>query len=263
MEPLFERFARKRAAKEGVSQKLDVGVERYNSSAEYLGGKEKLSFRHTFSTGETFAVVEDEDGIASIAIRKDGEDILSLGNFLPKGVKFVTPSYFKKFKTFVPDSLIGGWFFNPPLKVVSMWQINSPREILSLLHEIGHSYEGTEFCTSHIEERKKNTANADNYDEAYIYNQSLKERTAWSEGIKLARNIQKKYNVNLLEGFKDIEDVRRYIYGSLTRYRYGNEYEQSSFVGKVLGLLFGTEPKLRNDMLEGLFDKSKFKRKSA
>lgn len=188
-------------------------------SKDYLDGKLPISFEYNFVTGEKFKATENNSGDPLLVLEKDGKMIFSFNDYIaPLGYSFVTPRSKLSRDIFVKISIdVGEWQCHPPFKLISIGEMKDPKSIFFLLHELGHAIHNSKlglgevavvFPQKHPKERKK----------AII--SSIQERQAFSEALTLAREIKRKYNIDLLEVFNDLAQLRKYIYASLIIARY-------------------------------------------
>lgn len=143
MRNIFE-YTKSRAQEENNEGVLKLSAERRSKEAiNYSKCKEKLNFTHQFKSGETFEASEDKDGIAKFLIKKDGKEIVDFNKFLPKDVKFVTPSYINKQPPSKEISEMkkqaGQVAFLQEENAVSVGHFSDLKSILFLTHEIGHA----------------------------------------------------------------------------------------------------------------------------
>jgi hypothetical protein len=247
--------------------------------SEYVDGKLKLNFEYIFSTGEILSATEDNSGIAHIVIKKDGEEIFDFRKLVPG--KFVTPSYYiKKGIPMKGKSVIeGGWGNLAGLFEIQIGDMQDPKSIALLLHEIGHIIEwrGKEgkYKYKDLTELWK-IYNGPFTKKYHDVRQKLaqaisdEERTAWVEGLKIARKIKQENGINLLEGFENLRDLQYIIYVGLLSHRLGVEEDMiASDEGLMRDIWIKTKKKLglgdknygaeQGEFLKDIFDKNKFK----
>lgn len=253
---LFENYEGKRAKTERLGIKVG-SREEGRPPVEYKEGEERLNFKWAFSGGEIFEAAENGEGVVSAKISKDGETIFDLTDLLPKSAKMASPTYFlarPEVVTGVPDRKIGKWFYSRGDKTVSVGWMKDYKDILMLLHEIGHARIAPDVAS--MEEKSKKLGKNE------FEFQSWDERTAWAEALNMAREIMLSARVDVLQDFSGLNEIKKEIYGRLTEYRYSAEYKSSSFAGKIIGALFGTfGDKDKEKFLKDLYDKGKFVKK--
>ena len=259
MAEYFGEQIRRRADEEG----LDIsGFKRRD--LEYVEGREKLNYRCQLSSGEFFEATED-NGEAKFVILRNGQEIFNFKDLVPKEFKFVTPQYWLNLNEFDKDApsafredpagyrreMQGEWQCGA--NFISVGEVTSLRDILSLLHEIGHYYE--DFST--LGDSKKES---DKKEAAKLSSKS--ERGAWAYALNSARKINKDLKVDLFEGFPDKEKLKEYIYTCLSTHRYMAELESSGVLRVALDIL-GIKPINHKNMkwLDDLFDKRKLIKK--
>lgn len=259
MPEIFGDYSERRAEEEG----LDASEPK--EDLDYIEGRKKLDFRHQFSSGETFEATEDDDG-AKFIILKDGKGVFDFRDLVSSSRRFVTPQYLRRLseasgseeKTpydfkINPEGYIkkvqGKWVINE--NFISIGEINSPKNIFALLHEIGHAR------TLQKYEPKMREVESENDIKKILTVASGAERAAWAEAIKIARKIKTNTGVDLFEAFSDSDDLKKYIYTNLSKQRYGAEVALTN-VPKILLDIFRINPKSKkSEFLDGLFDKRK------
>lgn len=295
-ENIAKSYIEKRAEEEGTEiHKIPKG------ESEYREGKRKLNFEYNFSFGETFKATEDKEGVATIVIKQGEGIVFDFKELLPEGVEFATPTSLRKLpinaENFVSRESRGKWRFISGTKLLSVGFFEGPKSIFTLLHEIGHArFLGRE---KEREQKIKYTkipvrppgktieeAAADGTLEELMWDlekrsrerrkfndlsflkrqqmelESIEERNAWTEALKIARNVKRKYNIDLLEGFESFEELKRHIYSCLVTFRYKNEQEFNKFYNRFWRLLFGGKPEKEELIfLEKLFDKVKYRKR--
>ncbi len=295
-ENVIKPYSERRAEEEGIEiPKIPEG------EADYREGKQKLNFEYKFSSGEIFDAIENKDGTASIVIKQGEETIFDFKKLLPPEIEFATPTSLRKLpinaKNFISRGAMGKWKFIPGTKFVSIGFFDGPRSIFALLHEIGHARlfgrneelkqkikytnipsrplgktleealaDGTvvelmrDLDERFAEHQKNNEPSFQKRREIEL--ESIEERSAWTEALKIAKGIRIKYNIDLLEGFKSFEELKRYTYSRLVTFRYKNEREFNKFYKRFWRIFLGEKPKQEElNFLEKLFDKVKYKKK--
>lgn len=244
-------------------------------SKEYVEGEEELNFHYTFSTGEVLSATEDDQGIARIIIRKGEEVVLDFQDLLPtEFYKFTTPRQ----HSWAPRADKGEW--SNESFTVHVGHMKDPKSIALLLHEIGHI---VDFQEREGKYKNKNTRelwreytgvttkNLQNIRNELAEEISTEERNAWANALKIARKIKQEKKVDLLEGFKDLDELRDGIYAGLLNYRMGIAEDMTiSDEGLIKGMAMKIWQKLgfskgeygadQTKFTEGLFDKNRLKR---
>lgn len=208
------------------------------SSPEYVDGRKKLSLTHEYSSGAILKCSENPEGYAKIILTSP-KKIIDFEEY-SRDYKFVTPTFWllnKYTKGF------GEFEVSHNQQVVSLGEFKSARDLLSLLHEIGHLNDFSftiEGGPDVIAGAKRN---------------SPVERKAWAHALNLCRKIEQDTGTDVLEPFKDLDEIKRYIYASLLTHRLSAE-----------GVWEMTHPEeiLGQDIINGLrryFDKGKFNKK--
>ncbi len=229
---------------------------------EYVSGSIKLDFKGVLPTGEFMEAVEDDAGIASIVLKKEGETILDFAKFLPYGVKFVTPTYIERYFG-SKAKYLGQWTYYPDHHLLSIGDIRNVYEIFALLHEIGHTHQTRKWQTDIL----KKLPLSENDEKIKVRFLSSEERDAWSRAIRIARQIKESAGVNLFETFNTKEEFQEFLYSTLLSHKLGGNDTLSSGVVKSLWekilYMIGLESKREkqnNIFLSGLFDKGRLSR---
>ena len=84
---------------------------------EYARGEEKLKYSGVFSTGEVLEASEDQEGIASITIKKGDSVVVDFSDFLPPHYKFAAPSHLKE-RVYVEEEMRGNWGHDSENKLI-------------------------------------------------------------------------------------------------------------------------------------------------
>ncbi len=222
--------------------------EEFDRIAAFVDGKIPFEYNYEFPGGEKLEAVTGQDGQGHITIFKEGKNIFDFASLLPRDYKFVTPEYFKKHpkKETMMDYFCCTWATRHEGKVVFLGEMQSPQDVLMLLHEIGHARadrpeedrirEELEH-ELHKEIMKNKTEKPDikvrdriksayevliNEDMAKIL--SVAERRAWAEAIKMMKNIQKDTGADFRAIFPDFASVKKYVNWALGSYRRGYEW---------------------------------------
>jgi hypothetical protein len=261
---MVNEYVERRFKEEGLNP-----AEFLKDNKAFVEGKEKLNVDYKFSTGQTFKATES-GGQAKFKILKDGKEIFDLADLAPKDLKFYTPTHWLGAGRFIGDASSGfGQIPEDDLrKIRGKWQrgetyisvgsINSMRNVLDLLHELGHKGADRDIGLA-----------ADRGDwEKVAELASKSERDAWANALKMAREVKNKTGVDLLEGFSGDDDIKRYIYTALSSYRFKAESNLSGIPteflrNQILGK-YGIDPASKNsEWLDKLFDKRKLVRGKA
>ncbi len=227
-------------------------------------------FSYTFKTGEVIKSKKWNNGLIDIVVESKNGNGFNLNDFLPKGYKIVTKRYVEKLWQNKPGYLnsleeVGDFACIHEEKLILINKITNPKQILGILHEIGHAMDDSEkfeiqnvfhnvIMQSEIREKLPKLSNK-------ISSES--ERNANANALKLYRTIKQKFNIDLLEAFDSFSEIQEFIYTFLAHYRYNAELEfQDSKEAKgwsnsKLNELLG---KKDYSFLEKLYDKNKLSR---
>lgn len=272
-EQFGRKYTRERANQEGL--RADEFFPEKDEFRDYVEGKRKLNFVHKLLSSGTFIAQENEHGIATFILKKNNETIFDFKSLVP-GIVFLTPTYWLK-ASLTSKEIPSAWRENPfDLKrlieayqgrwrylepnIVSVGRMDSPKEILNLLHEMGHAND------------KELSSRLDNIDDASkkgdqrtaVATLSALERTAWAEALKMVRKIKRLSGINLLEAFGRENETLDYIKTALATHRLRSELTlsrksfESSKEAIDAGLLEGDIISQEDqNFLHGLFDKKK------
>ena len=249
------------------------------SRREYVEGLQKLNYQYIFSNGDILNASEDENGIASVVIKRDDKVIVNFQDIVPN-YKFITPTYLikqdapKRFQEIVG----GNWNSFTSKFMINVGDMRDPRSIMLLMHEIGHCidysngkhnpnqtedararYNGL-FKTKYQAQRQKIAKEISNM-----------ERDAWVNALKIARDLKTEKNVNLFEGFANLNELQKLLYAGFMSYRMevGEEMIASDegLVGQIWEKIkqkFVSKNSHEEQWkyMEELFDKGKLRRKT-
>lgn len=233
------------------------------SRKEWTEGKKKLDFSCKLPGGEILVVREDKDGVAEIIINKDGKKLVDFSEFMPKGYKMITPTFYLKVD-YLKNPLktarqLGGWAVIRWSDMITIGDMKSPKSLFPLLHEIGHSWQ-PEVGAPNIK--------------AEMVSRSSDERNAWARAINIARDIKRKYGINLFDVFENFDEFKKLMYGCLISHRFGAEKELIGSrdnanrlkieLDELMHFLFGAGLSAEEkELIRPLFDKGKFSKKSS
>lgn len=182
-----------------------------------------------------------------IVLQCEGKDVLNFNEFLPENYKFAFPGIDIRGQK-IDKELSGDTFYNDPvgklLIVPRKWK-RGPKDILGLLHEIGHSLdkelpkilEKTSQWSKWIEiidDIEKIESKTGEIPEAWIklaqqeylkYLESLelcsrRERFAWAKALAIVRKLKNERGIDLLKPFrgktaeKTRKNLEEYIHGA-------------------------------------------------
>jgi len=185
-----------------------------------------------------------------IVLQCEGKDVLNFNEFLPKDYKFAFPGIDIQ-KQKIDKELSGDTFYNDPaeklLIIPRKWN-EGPKDILGLLHEIGHSLdkklpqkikqvrhwddiinemEKIESETGEIPEMGIKWAEEEFAKQLKLY--SRMERFAWAKALTIVRKLKKK-GIKLLKPFQGEtadetkRNLEKYIHG-ITSLGYAEKWD--------------------------------------
>ncbi len=226
---------------------LEISKAMVEPRPDYKIGNLKLHFESILKGGDEIRATENENGMAKIVIERNGQTILDFKDFLAAGYKMVTPSYLVSHpEEEIPEQLIGTFAVSPQYHLVLIGDIRDEKDLLPLLHEIGHIGQG---ARSLLKPRAERGEGGVQQAKDYAMKLSWRERDAWTKAIVLARRVKKENGVDLLEPFDNFDELKRYMYAALLSHRYSNEYFAKEGEG------FSEEDM---KVFEELYDKGKF-----
>ncbi len=211
---------------------------------EYREGQSPLEYHYEFPGGEKLEASQDEKGLGHIVIKRGNEIIWDADSILPKGFKFVTPTYFKKMPPEqvenIDESLIGNWAAELDRKYIMMGEFKKPQDFLGFLHEIGHARHDTPEGVAEFYKLKDELMNLESSltpapeytsKKTSILKEMTKtgskiERRAWADTLQMMRQVQNDTKADLRSLFPSFKDCKQYINGCLATYR--REYEELS-----------------------------------
>lgn len=278
----LRHYVAKRAEEEGKNKDIQDFVAMSDPRKEYVEGKTRLDFEHTFSSGEKLVAKEDEEGYASIVLEKNGKifyDFTQQADFM--GCILVTPRFALNHKI-LGGKEVGRWhagiIHSPESprrleKFLVLGDMRTPENIASLLHEFGHVGQFFDMEKNmqspewDIEDQPKQTATEEQTpiteEQQYAIHSSYLERNANARMLQTVRHIRQIYGVNLFEIFDDFQTAKKFIDTQLSHHRYATEFI-TSLGGKRNKLWQAIKVFKRNEddkqtaeFLKDLFDKPK------
>ena len=136
-----------------------------------------------------------------IKITRDGKTVLSLLDLCPPGTQFVPVA---------PGEISKGFSANSEDKRISMPMEdtdtkNFSQHIFSLLHEVGHLYQGPPSDEYRQAKTKKLLLNVPRSEE-YWQETSYKERNAWARALEYVRQLRKR-DIDLVASFGSTKEI--------------------------------------------------------
>lgn len=192
----------------------------------------KFEYSYEFPGGEKFEVAEREDGMMKIILKKDNQDIFDFSTLLPEDWKFVSEDYVRRLSEKTKKEIPWiGWLADHDRKLIQIEDFESPKDFLTLLHEIGHAQK------NQPEDLKKYNAMLERLFPADInFPKPLKkehariadkvEREAWDYGLALLKKLEKQFDLDLKKIFPTQDRVKSFINENLLKYR--KIYEKTS-----------------------------------
>jgi len=205
-------------------------LELTTSQDEYRRGEAPLHFKHELSNGATLKFEQDDAGIANVQILRGSDVVFDACNELPADWKLVTPTYLLNNRgeaesdDFTPyDALWRTSFLH---KNIRIGDIDDPKELLIMLHEIGHAIDPAryEMAQSQLAQiyHWNEASNPDEKGKAHIqfaYTIAADERRAWAYAILRLRKIISAAEIDMKEFFPTFENMRDYIHTFLDSYK--------------------------------------------
>lgn len=216
---------------------------------EYINGILPLHFEYVFDTGEIMSA-EEENGLAKIVLKKNNKIIFDFSELLAKNTEFITPSFFKRrndladkegtsyddlswegYEAELAEIEPASWEASPCGKYISIGDWRDPKELLTLLHEIGHTHQNPKEREEIREALKDiNRASGGGFDKNFIKSfiekerdlmkeESERERNAWAYALRQFRRVQNKTGVDLKSLFPAVNDLESFIEPKLRSHR--------------------------------------------
>lgn len=234
---------------------------------EYLSGETPLNFEYKFSTGETLKATQNQEDVAAVVIERNGKTILDFKDLSAEPVRFLSASKaIEETKdATLPNAPRSDWYLalddEGKSNFISIGDMRESKDVLSLLHELGHTYQQYLFRMKREVEsdviRVGKMTEGQKMDVSVI--SSVEERDAWAWALKTARRIRDELGIDLLEVFKNQEDLIKEVHGCLLTHRnhytllYISDINPTDMESLKNGLL-GIEG------LSSLFDKNRLRR---
>lgn len=183
------------------------------------------------------------DNTAEFVIKKSDRVIFDFASLLPEGYKFITLDYYQGLPEVEQEKMKWlGWSNHTDQKVIQTEVFDSPRDILTLLHEIGHAsqdpgskeravrlkliqdYEpiynpaGSKVTAPELYERLRDL------EKKIVILTSRVERRAWAYAINTLRSLSKDTYLDFKELFPSLDSLKDYVYDCLASYRESCEW---------------------------------------
>lgn len=213
---------------EHVARKAE---SKFKPSEEFLSAERPLEYNLPLSTkGGRIEVSQSGRGGGKILITRDRETVFDIATLLPPGYRLVTPQYFKNHPKDASlfDYLDSSWAHCPERKMILLGEFRGPEDILSVLHEIGHAYDGDKESNKKIFEIDDELVVSKDLTYKVLLTEELaklkskRERFAWAWALRALRKIQKETKIEPL--FATVEDLKRYVHECLASYRRNHEW---------------------------------------
>lgn len=191
---------------------------------------------------------------------KEGNRVFDFANLLPPGYKLV--------RFLPPEPVIWGHISDGE-KMIAVGELHNSKQIMSLLHEIGHSYQGdliserNQYLIKIQELDKQKDKLIEEFDQAInkqeirqkikqcenerkileqekIKLQAKIERGAWEFVRQAVQDIRVKYQIDLLKPFKNQKEFEEFISSALDTYA----IHVARQFGPEMGKLFSDRDKL-------------------
>ncbi|MCX6746060.1 MAG: hypothetical protein NTX00_03520 [Candidatus Parcubacteria bacterium] len=206
----------------------------------YSAHEKPIEYHYNFSSGEKFEAKEQSDGTVKIVIEKDRGIIFDFAQLLPRGYKFVSYPYIAHLEEKVGEEIPWiGWSAMPKWKLIQIGEWESAKDIVGLLHEIGHviNYEKEEQDIKEAgNEHRSFTLKKE--EGKYIHDPDLwvlfqedlakaiskTERNAWTYSIMLLRRLKRKLKIDFKDIFPDAQSVKDIINDELSTYKKSYEW---------------------------------------
>ena len=156
----------------------------------------------------------------NIFLENNGQTLLNFSKFLSNVDNYNIPDI----KIFETSHL--GFVSNTKERFVGVprYALEDPKEIFSILHEIGHVV--SNHSTARNKEAVENQYHKNEWGLRYRKEALKNEREAWAYAIKAARKLKKQLNIDLFKLFKSTDEFMGWMRVDGLR-TYENEIEQS------------------------------------
>lgn len=217
---------------------------------KYVGYGEPFEFEYSLSEGGKIEAKKQEDKTVQITIEnKDGEKF-DFASLLPPDYVFASFDYVAELSEKTGEEIVWvPWFCDHKHKLITIGEFGDfkdHRDILGVLHEIGHARKNTPEELKALQEAEEEFCHADNKtdralwaaEEARIL--SKMERKALAYAIKTLRNILKKLGLSIKEFFDSPSEMLKYVKDDLKSYKENYEWieEEDEEFNEELGRLF-------------------------
>lgn len=206
-------------------------------SEDFIEGKVPFEFSYVFPDGKVMEVLQDKDGIGNVVIRDRDQIIFNATSLLPSQYKLVTPTYFLKFPE--ERDFTGSWTTDHDRKIINLGEFKSPQDLLSILHEIGHSANDKAEELKKMDEidkklnfisteKQKRGGKESGYD-AWLEKEDARlrsriERRAWAWALNQLRELKQKRGLPTEVLFPTFEHLKKYVDDNLASYRRAYEW---------------------------------------
>lgn len=164
--------------------------------------KKRVFFEHTFSNGAKLIVEQGENQKASVRI--EGKKKIDFNDLIAPGYAFKISEEENRSES-----------INPISKKITIGIWTSPKDLLGLLHEIGHSFQP--YLTEMVREKHFGPQLTE---VQQMKRESKSERDAWAIALKIMKKLQKELGFPIIrEIFSSLEEIREYIRSCLKEYR--------------------------------------------
>ena len=254
------------AQKQNLNEKQDttssdaLGNEELLEETQVVARSSELKYDYTFPDGKKFVVIQQEDGTASLSLARNGETIFNFSELLPDGYIFITKDYIQQFngQHGVQERWVG-WVAYHKYKHIQIGDFETPKDIVDVLHEIGHAQNYTQeeskpegeqaerslwqFAINH-EESEEGIDFSVAQEKEITKLQSKSERNAWAFALRAVRDLEGKGIIDLNLLFNSFDDLKDLVDAKMATYK-----ESSSW-------LIREDPTFETE-LRALFDKGR------
>src|SRR3989344_3021482 len=172
--------------------------------------EKKNTIRQEFGDGKALEIVENSEGELAISLSAGGKKVFDFKELLPENYTFISSEQADKLSG--PNPLYPGMRTNFNEHRIEIGDINSPKAIIEILHEIGHATRdpgSKEYAERRALIEKFVKTPEEKMQDAKV--RSKIERRAWVYAITKMRELDKNSVLDSKEIFPKFADLKEYI----------------------------------------------------
>lgn len=176
---------------------------------------ENLSIK--FGDSNSWEINTLENGELRISLTAGEKEALDFSKFIPENFKFVDHKLASKLRNSA-FSKKPNWCTNFEHNFIEIGPIESPKEILMLLHELGHVKNDLR-STERMQMLNLGSLSSGDVKKQYVKISSVMERRAWAYAVREIRMLKKNNELDLKAIFPNFRELKNYIDSCLYTYR--------------------------------------------